>query len=64
MKAVDNINEKILPATKRPDLVPVYSFNGEKLYLAKQRGVGNVVPSGNQQNTKWLELLQKVEKKQ
>lgn len=60
---LDNINKKILPATKRPDLKPVYSFNGEKLYLAKQRGVGNVVPSGNQQNTKWLELLQKVEKK-
>lgn len=33
---LDNINFKILPATKRNDLIPVYSFNGDALYLAKQ----------------------------
>lgn len=60
---LDNINKSILPATKRPDLVPVYSFNGEKLYLSKQRGLGNVVPSGMEQNTKWLELLKKIKRK-
>ncbi len=60
---LDNINKSILPATKRKDLVPVYSFNGEKLYLSKQRGLGNVVPSGMEQNTKWLELLKKIKRK-
>jgi len=60
---LDNINKSILPATKRPDLAPVYSFNGEKLYLSKQRGLGNVVPSGLEQNTKWIELLKKIKRK-
>ena len=25
---LDNLNSNILPATKRPDLIPVYGFNG------------------------------------
>ena len=25
---LDNLTSKILPATKRPDLTPVFSFNG------------------------------------
>lgn len=35
---LDNINGKILPATERMDLVPVYSFNTEGLWQAKNRG--------------------------
>jgi predicted transglutaminase-like cysteine proteinase len=34
---LDNINKTILPASKRLDLLPVYSFNGEGLWLAKSR---------------------------
>lgn len=34
---LDNINQRILPASKRKDLVPVYSFNGESLWLARSR---------------------------
>ena len=34
---LDNINKSILPASERPDLFPVYSFNGEGLWLAKAR---------------------------
>ena len=37
---LDNINPRILPANKRPDLRPVYSFNGEGLYKAKAEGRG------------------------
>lgn len=59
---LDNYNLKILPATHRKDLIPVYSFNGSSLYIAKQRGLGKAVPGGNQKNTKWLELLQKIKK--
>jgi len=33
---LDNINKKILPATKRKDLKPVYSFNGEGLWVQKK----------------------------
>ena len=34
---LDNINKTILPASKRRDLLPVYSFNGDGLWLAKSR---------------------------
>jgi predicted transglutaminase-like cysteine proteinase len=34
---LDNINKTILPASQRMDLLPVYSFNGEGLWLAKSR---------------------------
>lgn len=34
---LDNINKTIQPASNRNDLVPVYSFNGSGLWLAKQQ---------------------------
>jgi predicted transglutaminase-like cysteine proteinase len=40
---LDNLKGKILPATKRTDLAPVYSFNGDGLWLAKSRGSGKRV---------------------
>lgn len=57
---LDNINRKIMPATQRNDLIPVYSFNGDALYLAKQQGLGQVVPSGMKKNKKWQELVDKI----
>ena len=35
---LDNINKTILPASQRTDLLPIYSFNGESLWLARSRG--------------------------
>ncbi len=32
---LDNLINDILPASERPDLAPVYSFNGEGLWLSK-----------------------------
>ena len=41
---LDNINRSILPASARTDLLPVYSFNGSGLWLAKdQTGRGQSV---------------------
>ena len=41
---LDNINKSIRPASTRTDLVPVYSFNGSGLWLAKdQSGRGQSV---------------------
>jgi len=37
---LDNLIGEIKPATKRKDLIPVYSFNGKGLGQAKQRGKG------------------------
>ena len=59
---LDNYNKRILPATQRPDLVPIYSFNGDSLYLAKQKGLGKEVPSGNKKNKKWTRLLQDIQR--
>ncbi len=38
---LDNYIKKILPATQRTDLVPVYSFTANDLYIQKQYGLGN-----------------------
>lgn len=59
---LDSINPKILPATSRKDLAPVYSFNGDALFLAKQTGLGQVVPSGNSRNKKWLRLIDRMKR--
>jgi len=59
---LDNYNKRILPATKRPDLIPIYSFNGDSLYLAKQTGLGKEVPSGISKNKKWTKLLQDIKR--
>ncbi|MBK9427871.1 MAG: hypothetical protein IPN63_10950 [Gammaproteobacteria bacterium] len=32
---LDNIEPRILPAGKQPDLTPAYSFNGSDLWLAR-----------------------------
>ncbi|MBU8911475.1 MAG: transglutaminase-like cysteine peptidase [Desulfobacterales bacterium] len=37
---LDNYIKKILPATQRPDLIPVYSFTATDLYIQKQYGLG------------------------
>ena len=39
---LDNLKGDILPATERNDLLPIYSFNGSKLWLMKQKGQGQV----------------------
>ncbi|WP_419206531.1 transglutaminase-like cysteine peptidase [Photobacterium leiognathi] len=35
---LDNLKGEILPATQRKDLLPIYSFNGSKLWLIKKQG--------------------------
>jgi len=56
---LDNLVADIEPASKRTDLLPVYSFNGVGLWLAKQRGQGKLV--GNSDRLKrWRELLERM----
>jgi len=59
---LDNINQKILPSNKRRDLRPLFSFNGEKIYMAKQRGLGREVPKGKVNLKKWSNLILKIKK--
>lgn len=56
---LDNLTSDILPASERPDLTPVYSFNGVGLWLAKERGKGRFVGSSSQL-TRWAELNRKM----
>lgn len=39
---LDNIDPEIKKASKRHDLLPIYSFNGSRLWLMKERGKGEL----------------------
>jgi predicted transglutaminase-like cysteine proteinase len=53
---LDNINPTIRPASQRTDLLPVYSFNGSGLWLAKeQTGRGQSV-GGSDRIGHWRDL--------
>jgi len=56
---LDNLNPDILPANKRKDLLPVYSFNGDGLWLAKEQGKGKQVQKGGN-NGLWEDLNQRM----
>jgi predicted transglutaminase-like cysteine proteinase len=56
---LDNLTPDILPASKRSDLRPVYSFNGVGLWLAKERGKGRFAGSASQLK-RWVELNKKM----
>lgn len=52
---LDNLIDEIKPASQRSDLFPVYSFNGEGLWLAKKRGRGERV-GGSDRISLWRDL--------
>ena len=39
---LDNLQGSIKPANQRPDLIPIYSFNGSHLWLMKAKGQGEL----------------------
>jgi len=57
---LDNINKTIRPASTRTDLVPVYSFNGTGLWLAKdQTGRGQSV-GGSDRIGHWKDVQSRL----
>ena len=44
---LDNLISEIKLASRRTDLVPVYSFNGDGLWISKERGKGQRIGSSN-----------------
>lgn len=57
---LDNINKTIQPASTRTDLLPVYSFNGSGLWLAKeQTGRGQSV-GGSDRIGHWRDLQSRM----
>lgn len=55
---LDNLTSLILPASRRSDLLPVYSFNAEGLWLA---GRGNSQSGSAKQLSRWQDLLKKMQ---
>lgn len=56
---LDNINKKILPATERLDLLPVYSFNADGLWLAKSRTLGLKIGK-SKGHSLWEDLVMRI----
>jgi predicted transglutaminase-like cysteine proteinase len=52
---LDNLSQLLLPASKRPDLTPVFSFNAESIW----EGVGSspVAGSAQQRLSRWRDVL-------
>lgn len=60
---LDNYNQRILPASKRQDLLPVYSFNAKSLFLTNaSAGLGRSLPTDKIKNSKWQELLVNIKR--
>jgi predicted transglutaminase-like cysteine proteinase len=53
---LDNIETEIRPASQRQDLLPIYSFNGTGLWLAKQREKGKFAGNSSRLQ-RWQELM-------
>lgn len=58
---LDNLDSDIRPANVRTDLIPVYSFNGEGLWLAKERGLGRNVGKSDRLSL-WRSLTARIGK--
>ena len=55
---LDNLKPAILPATARSDLLPVYSFNGEGLWIPQASGSKRVGDS--KRLSRWQDLLTRM----
>ncbi|WP_298771465.1 transglutaminase-like cysteine peptidase [uncultured Shewanella sp.] len=56
---LDNLDLDVKKADQRPDLIPVYSFNGRQLWLNKEKTQGVLAGSSNQL-TLWNELQHRL----
>ncbi len=58
---LDNLENSVMPASARPDLIPVYSFNDEDLLIERQGRRGASAGSSLQIRL-WRALLEKLER--
>src|SRR3546814_5193816 len=61
---LDNLVPDILPGSSRDDLVPVYSFNGQGLWISRARGRGKRVGGSerlrSEEHTSELQSLMRI----
>ncbi|WP_426118792.1 cysteine protease LapG [Pseudomonas sp. DSP3-2-2] len=55
---LDSLIEVITPASQRPDLLPVYAFNGEGVWLPG--GSGNTRAGDSKRLSRWQDVLKKM----
>ena len=55
---LDNLVDVILSASERPDLIPIYSFNGQGYWLARKQSSEHL--GGSDQLSLWQELRQRL----
>jgi predicted transglutaminase-like cysteine proteinase len=60
---LDNLVTEIRPASDRKDLLPVYSFNGSSLWLAKSRGNGQRIGNADRLS-RWKEVIARINDEQ
>jgi predicted transglutaminase-like cysteine proteinase len=60
---LDNLTDEISSASDRDDLLPVYSFNGSGLWLAKARGADKRV-GRSERLSRWQEVIARIDKEQ
>ncbi|MBQ4834149.1 transglutaminase-like cysteine peptidase [Pseudoalteromonas sp. MMG010] len=58
---LDNYKTALLPANKRKDLKPIYSFNAQGLWLAKAKGLGVKINTKNKGFSHWNLMLNRIE---
>ncbi len=57
---LDNLIGEVLPGSSRDDLVPVYSFNGQGLWVARARGRGKRVGNAERLGL-WQDLIARLD---
>lgn len=60
---LDNLVPQIKPASMRKDLIPIYSFSGDSLWVAKQRGRGRFLGRADR-SVKWKSMIDRLAQRQ
>lgn len=60
---LDNLVTEILPSSLRVDLLPVYSFNGDGLWIAKARGTEQRIGNSSRLS-RWKDVIVKISDEQ
>jgi len=60
---LDNLDTEIRPSSERTDLLPVYSFNGNGLWLAKKQGEDERV-GRSARLSRWQEVIARINDEQ
>lgn len=56
---LDNLTKEILPSSERKDLLPVYSFNGDGLWIAKSRDTEQRIGQ-SARLSRWNDVIAKI----